>query len=334
MDWLPALYPLLQQRLWSHIPPQWEGLQSATAMYLGEELQPSVIPVLGSCKAVGGDPIEALDVAVAVLLAQTSLRLMDEIQDGDKVLPWSASRAWNFADAFKTLAFGVLHKRMATDLDRYHPISQIFAEGYLTVLAGQDRESCGHIGTWQDTWQTIGMKTGAAYATAAQVGAMVGTQNPEWINACRTYGYHLGLILQIFNDLEGIWEPEGVSDLAQGKLTLPLHYGLHCIHPDQQTLCEIVASRQMMQRANHIKEVLDKIDTRGYLVWVALQQREQALQALEPCPDEAGKTILAAHLTALFGDLERLTAPTFVPTQEPTGSPGLALREQFRIHRG
>jgi geranylgeranyl diphosphate synthase type I len=51
---------------------------------------------------------------------------------------------------------------------------------------------------------------------------------------------------------------------------------------------------------------LDKIDTKAFLIWAALQEREQALAAIRVCPNGEGVAALEAFVTGMFGDINLL----------------------------
>nr|WP_254449341.1 polyprenyl synthetase family protein [Anabaena sp. UHCC 0253] len=150
------------------------------------------------------------------------------------------------------------------------------------------------------------MKSAGFVATACATGAMVGTDNIELIEACGIFGHHLGTALQILNDMESIWQPTGITDLQQGKITLPLLYGLQFKHPDQQELLSIIATNEIANYAERVKQILDNIDTKNFLIWAALKEREQALEAIKICPNSEGREVLESYITGMFGDIDLL----------------------------
>lgn len=240
MNWLTPLYPIIKDYLLAQIPPQWTQLYQLTDSWFQTEIIPEIIPVVAACKAVGGDPNQTIPLCAALLASAISIRILDDLQDQDKPnalhhVIGSAS-ALNYADTFKTLAFKIIGDLSLKNKADGSPLYQAFIDGYFTLLAGQERDIQGMSRTWEDCWQTIEMKTGYSYAMATALGAMIGTNHQEWIQICKIYGYHLGLAIQIFNDLEGIWQPVGKSDLHRGKITLPLLYGLECSHPDTRRI--------------------------------------------------------------------------------------------------
>ena len=108
-----------------------------------------------------------------------------------------------------------------------------------------------------------------------------------------------------------------MTDLKQGKVTLPLLYGLTTDHPKRDELVSLTRAGKVASREERIREILDSIDTKSYLMWAALKERDQALQAISLCPDSEGRQALEAYITGLFGDLEPL-----MPADNRAPSPG------------
>ena len=99
---------------------------------------------------------------------------------------------------------------------------------------------------------------------------------------------------------------DGKTDLKQGKVTLPLLYGLQSNHPDREELAMLVETNEFASQANRVREILDKIDTKSFLIWSALKERDLALKAISICPNQEGKEVLEAFLTGMFGDIDEL----------------------------
>lgn len=135
---------------------------------------------------------------------------------------------------------------------------------------------------------------------------MLGTDDAQLIEGCQLFGHHLGLSKQILNDMESIWQPDGITDIRQGKLTLPLVYGISFDHPAREELKLIVQNNAVSANADRVQEILDNIEAKNFLIWAALKEREQALAALSICPNNEGKEALEAYITGMFGDIDSL----------------------------
>jgi geranylgeranyl diphosphate synthase type I len=309
MNWLKSLYPQVRQVLEDTTPNDWPGLRMAIAKLFEPPIMTEAILPLAACRAVGGNPKDAIHVTAALLALAACLRLYDDLEDQDRPGGlWEEvgpARAWNYASAVHILSFEILNKT-PLPLKRFRIINQLFIDSFFILAAGQDRDLSGITKTIEDYWLTIEMKSGCAYALACASGAMVGTDNPEWIEGCRTFGHHLGLAKMIFNDMESIWDPDGVTDLKQGKVTLPLVYGMSREHPCRDELLSLVNNGKLASNAERIKEILDNIDTKNFMLWAALKERDAALKALACCPNPEGKEALVSYITGMFGDIDSL----------------------------
>ena len=311
MDWLTSRYPSVRQTLRDAIPSDWPELGNVLA-YLWEEPMPTeaMLP-LAACRAVGGDVRAAVPIAAAVLAAVASVRLLDDLADLDRPGQlWSRvgpARAWNYAAGAQFLTFAIL-SQSTLPASVVHRVGQVFSQAFLYVAAGQDRDLLGPAATIDDYWRTMELRSGQAYAAACASGALVGTSEPSLVQACATFGHHFGLTMQIFNDLESIWRPDGQTDLERSRVTLPLLYALRLDHPASAELRAFVSGDHPGPRTDRIRELLDELDTRKFLVWAALKERERALSALSPCPDSAGQDALTSMITGLFGDVDELQA--------------------------
>jgi geranylgeranyl diphosphate synthase type I len=309
MDWLKSLYPEIRNVLRNITPDYWPGLKAVIGGLFEEPIATEAVLPLASCRAVGGDPRDAVHVTAALIMVAASLRLYDDIEDQDRPGElWEEvgyARAWNYASAVHILSFDILSKAPLSH-DRFRMINQLFIDGFFNVTAGQDRDLAGVTKTVEDYWLTIDLKIGCAYAVACMSGAMVGTDNSRLIESCRVFGHHLGLSKQILNDMESIWQPDGITDIKQGKITLPLVYGMSFDHPARDELKMMVQNNEVSANADRVKEILDKIEAKNFLLWAALKEREQALDALRACPDAEGKAVLEAYITGMFGDIDSL----------------------------
>lgn len=309
MDWLKSLYPEIREVLQDSIPEYWEGLRQVLGKLFEEPMLPEAALPLVACKAVNGNPKNAVHVTAALIALGVCLRIFDDLADQDKAEDlWQLvgiPRAWNYASAIHILSFEILSKAPLSS-DLFRRVNQYCIDAFFRIAAGQDRDLAGATRTIEDYWLTVEMKSACFVTTACAMGAMTGTDDPKLIQSCGVFGHHLGFALQIFNDMESIWQPKGVTDLQQGKVTLPLLYGLQVNHPRRDELHSIVMANEIASRENRIKDILDQIDTRSFLIWAALKEREQAIAAIQICPNIEGRQALEAYITGMFGDIDTL----------------------------
>ena len=139
--------------------------------------------------------------------------------DRDRSALWSLvgeARAFNFSSALHAFAAKLLVEA-PWPATQVRTICRTFHEETIRLFAGQDRDLCGETRTLDDYWRTIGAKTANAFAWACGAGALCGSDDPDLVRACRNYGYHLGLALQVLDDFQGFWEPVGSGALSRPR---------------------------------------------------------------------------------------------------------------------
>lgn len=301
MDYFQSLYPRIKEVIQNSVPNYWPELKYILEGFYPEPMPPEALLPLASCQAVKGNPEDAVTVCAALVTATAYLHISDNLEE-EQV---DTARARNYADALHTVCLDILiGESFQTPV--FQKINQYFIDTFLKFAAGQDRELVGDTNTIEDYWLTMELKIASRYSTACATGAMVGTENPKLIQACSAFGYHLGLSLQILKEMKSIWYADGITDLQKGKITLPVLYGLQSDHPQREQLLSLVKTREIVIYAEEIKAILDKIDTKSFLIWAALKEREQALEAIKICPNSEGREILESYLNGMFGDIDEL----------------------------
>ncbi|PAX54537.1 polyprenyl synthetase family protein [Brunnivagina elsteri] len=303
------LLPDVRDYIRQHLPLDWPELESLLGVVLNQPLGSLSTLPLASCVAVGGNPKQAIPVAAAWEMLCLAMRILDDVQDQDRPEGLWATvglpRAINFGTAVYTMCYELLAKADWSP-ELYCIISRKLIQAGLQLSSGQDKDLRGETRSVEDYWQTIEGKNASAFAWACAAGALCGTNDTSLVEACRGYGYHLGLALQLFDDFEGTWETSGLTDLAQGKVTLPVIYGCNLAHEQREKLQFLVNSGQIAAYEFQIRNILDSINTRDFIIWAALKEREQALASLDPLPQQEGVTALVAYVSVIFTHVEDL----------------------------
>ncbi len=97
-------------------------------------------------------------------------------------------------------------------------------------------------------YQVIRQKTAALFEACCAIGAIVGNQPQEVIEEAKRFGWNIGIIFQIRDDIfdyydsKEIGKPTG-NDMAEGKLTLPVIHALNA-----------AGNEEMFQLARKVKE--------------------------------------------------------------------------------
>lgn len=319
MEWLNAEYSNVKNCLLAALPEEWVGLYQIAADWYNEPFTPEIALPLAACQAVGGSAAQASSVAASLLASAISMRILDDVQDQDNPNAlWALignGRAFNFAFVFQTVAFKILQEA-ELEPEAAKRVRKAIIDGFLFTAAGQDRDLAQLTDTIEDYYLTIELKTATPYATAVAVGAAVHTNNEAQLQACRDFGHHLGMAAQILNDYNGIWGDEGAKDLQDGKITLPLLYGLQTENAYRNTLTNFVQRREIHVFSDKIRYLLELIETPAFLWNEAIKHRQMALDAIATLPDEQGKAALEACFTHMFVDIDRVLAITTTKTEE------------------
>ncbi len=200
----------------------------------GKRLRPVI--VLSSCEAMGGNPEDALDAAVAVELLHTFTLVHDDIMDADTWRrgretvhkKWNSSSAILSGDAILVLAYQSL---MRTKIDNSKELSELFNDGILRVCEGQaldiELESKKDVSN-SEYFDMIEKKTGMMISMAAGIGALIGGANSSDLENFKSFGLALGKAFQLQDDYLEITSSKSVmgkslgSDLTKGKKTFLL----------------------------------------------------------------------------------------------------------------
>lgn len=105
--------------------------------------------------------------------------------------------------------------------------------------------------TREDYWRVIDLKTAELFRVSCRLGARLAGFAPEFVQAANDFGRHLGIAYQIYDDLvDFLGEEKHIgktlgTDLASGKLTLPLMLLLERLGPaDRTELIEALQGRR------------------------------------------------------------------------------------------
>jgi geranylgeranyl diphosphate synthase type I len=196
------------------------------------------------CASVGGKWRSAAPVAAALELAHNFSLVHDDIQDKSPVRrgrttlwrKWGVPLGINAGDALSTLASqAALDLRKSFEPATVSEALGILQQACLDLTKGQFldlyHQETGRL-SMKKYWEMIDGKTAALLAACTDLGALLGGAGPAKRRDYRSVGRLLGLAFQVQDDILGIWGEENrtgkstATDLAEGKLSLPVVYGL------------------------------------------------------------------------------------------------------------
>jgi geranylgeranyl pyrophosphate synthase len=264
------------------------------------------------CKAAGGDPIRAVDFTTAWFLFYLAADLMDDIQDQDVVNPWwkdlGPSVALNIASGLyfsASLALKNLYESEnfeSPDLDLVEEMYHTF----LTMSGGQHRELVHNELNLEEYWKIAASKSGAFFGLACWGGACLASPDVDRLEGYRKFGHHLGILIQILDDLEEIKPsvPGRLVDLPMNfAKTLPAVFALEVTQPPirDELLESLRASHQDHQSYRKALSLIDQIGAVLYIESEIERHRFEARAGLDQAnPNSPEKELLLSILQKIY----------------------------------
>jgi len=244
------------------------------------------------CQAAGGEAEWADDVTLAWLLFYAAANLMDSVQDQDEPDEWwrdkgpgaalAAASGLYFSGSF---ALDQLNRKEETARAAPGVITD-FYHTFLTMTSGQYQDLTAEAATLEDYWRQAASKSGAFFQLACLAGARLASSDPAILGAYGDYGLHLGLLIQVRDDLDDIRQlhnvlPTGLK--AKIMRSLPFVYTLE-MNPDptrERLIACLHSADQKQSAVDELVNLLDECNAALYVMAEMEQQRQSALTGLE-----------------------------------------------------
>jgi geranylgeranyl diphosphate synthase type I len=281
----------------------------------GKRLRPLLC--LLACEAAGGDPQQALPAASAVELVHNFSLVHDDIQDRSPTRRgrsavwnlWGMAHGINVGDGLFVLARLSLYRLWERGVSPLHQLAMAAALDHacLALCEGQyfdmSFETRTDVGLGQYLWM-IRNKTAALLGMAAQLGAMLVTDDARLIDHYYGFGENLGMAFQIEDDILGIWGDERITgksaatDVRDRKKTLPVVYALNQTEQPEagRQLAQLYAQPGPLEPAaiHSVLEILEQVRARAYAQEVAdgyFQLTMRILDEIVPDGTAAGRAL-------------------------------------------
>jgi geranylgeranyl diphosphate synthase type I len=264
----------------------------------GKRLRPLLC--LLACEATGDDWHRALPVAAAIELVHNFSLIHDDIEDQSderrgrpavwKV--WGLAHGLNAGDGMYMLARLALDRLWQQGIapEKCARINHVFDATTLAICQGQFLDLCFESRldvTIEEYLQMIRGKTAALIAAALRLGAMLGTDDVQVIEAFARFGENIGLAFQMVDDILGVWGDPAVTgksaatDILSKKKALPAIIGLN--HPQYGATLRAIYSQPQLTPDDvaHVLGLLDAMGARAHTQQRAEEYCAQALRALE-----------------------------------------------------
>jgi geranylgeranyl pyrophosphate synthase len=244
------------------------------------------------CSALGGDWQNAIEVNAAWYLLYAAFDLIDKVEDREINDILSCGLEENVLINVATgliLSAELILARVAGEegfnSTNLKSLFLTFNRMALKVCAGQHLDLVLKDPDLSQVWQIAEAKSGDFFALACWLGAHAAISDPDRLESMRTFGRHLGILIQIANDIEGVWDGNGkISDLASGKVTLPVAYALNVLPSVERSILKQLIPAKT--RDNEVK-ARQLILSKGGLIYMMLEaekHRQQAKDILNGLP--------------------------------------------------
>jgi len=265
----------------------------------GKRLRPVLCLLVA--EALGGALDQVLPAAAGLELLHNFSLVHDDIQDNSLTRRhrptvwslWGVPQAINVGDGLfilAHLAFGRLADQGVPPA-RCLAAYRVFSQACLALCEGQyldmafEAQPAVELDHYLDM---IHRKTAALLGCAAQLGAMLSTDQPELVALYRCFGENLGMAFQIEDDILGIWGTPEITgkpvadDIRQQKKSLPVVYVLGQGGVTARKLAGL------LQRVPEDEEavakavvLLEQAGARAYAMEMAATHHRLAMEALE-----------------------------------------------------
>jgi geranylgeranyl diphosphate synthase type I len=193
------------------------------------------------CEAAYGDPVQAIPVSAAWMAFYFAAHLLDAVEDDEP--PKYPAASSGKAGTINLSTGLIMAAELTLDALEDHGIDQITARVVRTRLhktifemcAGQHLDLQKHNPGIHACLEIAAAKSGSFFSAACYSGAILAMDDPGQLNCFSSYGYQLGMIVQIEDDIADFWDRDGRNnDLARGKWSLPVAYALEVL-PAEET---------------------------------------------------------------------------------------------------
>jgi octaprenyl-diphosphate synthase len=252
----------------------------------GKRIRPCLL--LLCTKLCGQVSQSAIKLAAVVEFIHAATLVHDDIIDGAETRRGRSSVNRKWGNQITVLAGDWLYmqsfhialcQRNFQILDILIDLTQRMVEGELIQLTFN-----GNRIAEADVLEIARRKTAYLFAGCARIGGVLGNVNSAQQEALARYGLNVGLAFQMVDDILDFSSTEStlgkpvVSDLKEGKLTLPLVYALEVCSAEEATKIETVLVEHEF-RSVPCGEILAIIDKYGTLDRVRVLARQFAHEA-------------------------------------------------------
>jgi len=246
--------------------PEIRGMADYCVDTTGKRIRPALV-FLSGWRGEGTISPDLVRVAAVVELVHLATLVHDDIMDEAEMRRSRRTAAREFGSAAAVLLGDALFSH-ALNLATSFPtteVCQAVSESTRKVCAGEIiqtlRRGSTNI-TLSDYRRIIDLKTAELFRVSCFLGSRIGGFSDRFVQQASQFGRHLGIAYQIYDDLADFFGNEKQigktlgTDLASGKITLPLLILMERLPPAQRTeLVEEILGRRPHQLGERVRQM-------------------------------------------------------------------------------
>lgn len=247
---------------------------------------PWILLPLIACESIGGSSEKALPLCASLQFFMAAGDVFDDIEDNDSPLSLCAKYGTAVTNNIATTLLVLGEKAIARLKDRNvadHIIIRILDSVnsyYLTACEGQHMD-ISHGNNMEisenDYFEILSLKSASQIECTCYTGALLATDNEKILDRFKEFGYNLGMMAQITNDISGIINKK---DILNKKITLPVIFALAQSEKPVYTLLEQYYSSQSDSDIT-AEQISDVLSSSGALHYAAIKLESYRLTATE-----------------------------------------------------
>lgn len=275
----------------------------------GKRMRPLLVLLVAKLCGQGQVNDTALHAALALELLHTASLVHDDVVDesGERRGQPSVNAAFNNKVAVLSgdylLSTALMQVSLTHNNDIFCLVSSLgqeLADGELLQLANVSNPTLSE----EVYFDIIRKKTASLFAACTKAGALAAASSDEMVEKMRLFGEYIGLCFQIKDDIfdyaenPALGKPTG-NDMREGKLTLPVLYALHHT-ADEAALQWALKVKRGTATADEIALLVQFTRLHGGIEYAVRRMdvlRREALDLLQPLPDDNLKQALTAYLS-------------------------------------
>lgn len=268
----------------------------------GKRLRPLLVILFArACNYTSGT--EHIELAVIIEFVHTATLLHDDVIDksdrrrgkATANTLWGNQASVLVGDFLYSRAFQMLTKRgHVAVMQALSNTTNAIAEGEILQLINQQNPDI----STEAYLDVIERKTAKLFQSAAEIGALIATDNTSWHQIAATYGLNIGMAFQIADDVldytadsDTLGKNTG-DDLADKKATLPLIYAIKNSDKKTADICQQALIDGDHEKMPVVMTAIKKTNAIEYCNETVAYYLKRAADSLEPLPDTVFKTAL------------------------------------------